>query len=133
MEKVFGPLRRISERSKPRDHDEGIVVALGSILRIESHHLETVLFLAYMRPTPSFCYSCLRNSYLQTVAFWSFYFYFKSQVNLSLKSLQTNGFLFLNNSYYVSVTLKVPLRQSYTPNSISKSFWMLSMKSHFRH
>lgn len=35
---------------------------------------------------------------------------------------------FLNHPYYESTTLEVPLRQPHPPNSIDKSFWMLSMK-----
>lgn len=63
-----------------------------------------------------------------------FCFHFKSQVNLSLKSLQTNGiFFFLNHSDYVTTTLKAPLRQSRTAKSTGESFWMLSMKSPFRY
>ena len=77
----------------------------------ESRDSETVLFGAYKRLTLFRCCSLLLEVVTYKLSHFSrFYFYFKSQVNVTLKSLQSNGRFLLKSSllwvHYIGSSIK---------------------------
>lgn len=85
--------------------------------------------LCYMRPLFCFCSPPMEIVTSKLQPSGHFYFYFKFQVNLSLKSLRTSRNLFLSCVHYTESSIKAAI----IPKSFDKSFWTLPMKSPFRH